>query len=276
MNAPDATTPQVVMPNVIAIDGLSASGKGTLAKKLAQYFDFAHLDTGKIYRLIGFLLLQQCATEKDQTMWSTGQGGDKNGIDSVGSLLVACLDAGEEKMMAIAEHVIKLFRLMDSTVGDGAATPYQDMLMKHRKELASDEVAMAASLVAKKANLRTLLRSAQRAFGLNAHKKGAVIDGRDIGTVIFPDAPIKFFVVADVAVRADRRCLELQSYGLSASKKNILADLEWRDRMDKERKVAPLKPAEDAVTLDSSQSSPDELLEKALFAIKQKKLFGLS
>lgn len=274
MNAPDATTPQVVMPNVIAIDGLSASGKGTLAKKLAQYFGFAHLDTGKIYRLIGFLLLQQCATEKNQIMWSSdGGAGDMGRVES---LLVACLDSGEEKMMAVAEHVIKLFRLMDSTVGDGATNPYQDLLLKHRKELASDEVAMAASLIAKRENLRTLLKSAQRAFGLSAHKKGTVIDGRDIGTVIFPDAPIKFFVVADVAVRADRRCLELQSYGLSASKKNILADLEWRDRMDKERKVAPLKPAEDAVTLDSSQSSPDELLEKALFAIKQKKLFGLS
>ncbi len=275
MNAPDATTPQVVMPNVIAIDGLSASGKGTLAKKLAQYFGFAHLDTGKIYRLIGFLLLQQCATEKNQIMWSSNGGaGDMGRVES---LLVACLDSGEEKMMAVAEHVIKLFRLMErNTMGDGATNPYQDLLLKHRKELASDEVAMAASFIAKKENLRTLLKSAQRAFGLNAHKKGAVIDGRDIGTVIFPDAPIKFFVVADVAVRADRRCLELQSYGLSASKKNILADLEWRDRMDKERKVAPLKPAEDAVTLDSSQSSPDELLDKALFAIKQKKLFGLS
>ena len=233
-------------PNVIAIDGLSASGKGTLAKKLANHLGFAHLDTGKIYRLVALLVWQE----------------NNNPVNSL-------LDDNEAIILRAAEKIV-------SWLQQPEATDYKNMIKQHEKELAGDHVAAAASFVARHEKLRAMLKTAQTNFGRNQKAKGAVIDGRDIGTVIFPDAPIKFFVVADVAVRAKRRYLELQSYGVHASEETILADLARRDKMDKERTIAPLKKADDAVELDSSYLSADQLFEKALTIVKEKKLFAIS
>ncbi|MDI9314287.1 MAG: (d)CMP kinase [Hydrotalea sp.] len=234
----------VAIPNIIAIDGLSASGKGTLAKKLAEHFGFAHLDTGKIYRLVALLALQK---NRDLVNQSPAESAPI--------------------ILAAAKHVIDL---MQQPAGAG----YHQLLKQHEKYLASDDVAAAASVIARQEQLRAMLKSAQQAFGRDPQKKGAVIDGRDIGTVIFPDAPLKFFVVADVAVRASRRFLELQSHGIHASRDVILADLIRRDKMDKERTIAPLKKADDAIELDNSNLSADELFAKALTIIKDKKLYG--
>ncbi|MGI9461918.1 MAG: (d)CMP kinase [Alphaproteobacteria bacterium] len=235
--------------NVIAIDGLSASGKGTLAKKLAMHFGFAHLDTGKIYRLVAFLFWQKYSKQNPSSMTHI----DNGGID-------------EKNLLSVANDVVDFLTNPDRLV-------YQNILSQYAKNLVNDDISVVASKVACNENLRKILRQAQRAFGEDKHKKGAVIDGRDIGTVIFPDALIKFFIIADIKVRAERRYLELQNHGLSASQDAILADLEWRDHMDKERKVAPLKPADDALVLDSSQISADELFEKALSCIKRAKIF---
>ena len=234
----------VAVPNVIAIDGLSASGKGTLAKKLAQHFGFAHLDTGKIYRLVALLALQENS-----------------------ELVQLPPAAREEIVLRSAQNIVDL--LQQKNTAD-----YHQSLKQHEKQLVRDDVAAAASLIARHEPLRDMLKAAQQDFGNDPQKTGAVIDGRDIGTVVFANAPIKFFVVADVAVRAERRFLELQTHGIHASRDTILADLIRRDQMDKERTIAPLKKADDAIELDNSHLSANELFERSLILIKGRKIFG--
>jgi cytidylate kinase len=186
---------------IIAIDGPAASGKGTLAKRLARHYGLRHLDTGVIYRAVA----------------------------------KAMLDAGVE-LTDEARAAAAAMALDPETFGDPA--------------LKSQKVGDAASVVSAFPRVREALVNFQRQFA--AEPPGAVLDGRDIGTVICPDADVKIFVVADPKVRAHRRTLEAQGRGEEADEGVILADILKRDERDQNRATAPLKAAPDAHLLDNS------------------------
>jgi CMP/dCMP kinase len=186
---------------IIAIDGPAASGKGTLAKRLAQHYGYRHLDTGVIYRAVAYALLQKGADLHNEAL-----------------------------------AVSAALQLDPDTFGDPA--------------LKSHEVGSAASVVSAIPRVREVLLDFQRQFA--AIPPGAVLDGRDIGTVICPDAEVKIFVVADPKVRARRRTLEAKSRGEEADEAMILQDIIQRDERDRNRASAPLKQAEDAYLLDNT------------------------
>jgi cytidylate kinase len=186
---------------IIAIDGPAASGKGTLAKRLAQHYGYHHLDTGVIYRAVAHALLRAGADLRDEAR---------------------AVQAAEE--------------LDPETFGNPA--------------LKSHEVGSAASVVSAIPRVREVLLDFQRRFA--AIPPGAVLDGRDIGTVICPDAEVKIFVVADPKVRARRRTLEARARGEEADEATILQDILERDERDRNRASAPLKQAEDAYLLDNT------------------------
>jgi CMP/dCMP kinase len=186
---------------IIAIDGPAASGKGTLAKRLAAHYGLRHLDTGVIYRAVAYALISQGADLKDEAA------------------------------------AIRAARGLDPETFDNPA-------------LRSHEVGSAASIVSAISGVRAALLEFQQQFA--AKPPGAVLDGRDIGTVICPNADVKIFVVADAKVRARRRTLEARARGEDADEAAILADILKRDERDKNRAIAPLKPAPDAHLLDNS------------------------
>jgi cytidylate kinase len=186
---------------IIAIDGPAASGKGTLAKRLAAYYGYRHLDTGVMYRAVAHVML------------------------------TAGLDLNDE--VKAAEIAI---RLDTRTFADPA--------------LKSQAVGSAASVVSALPKVREALVRFQREFA--ASPPGAVLDGRDIGTVICPDAEVKIYVVADPRIRAHRRTLEARSRGEAADEDAVLADILARDERDQKRSIAPLKQAPDAYLLDNS------------------------
>ncbi|MBA5777000.1 (d)CMP kinase [Stappia sp. F7233] len=187
---------------IIAIDGPAASGKGTLARRLAAHFGYSHLDTGLTYRAVA------------------------------AALLARGLPLGDEEIAIAVARNLDLARLD------------RDMLSSH-------EIGEAASRIAVLQGLRDELVALQRNFA--RHEPGAVLDGRDIGTVVCPQAPVKLYVTAKPEVRARRRTDELLSKGKDADYGEILADLKRRDQRDSNRSVAPLKPAEDAHLLDTSE-----------------------
>lgn len=197
---------------IIAVDGPTASGKGTIAKALAAHFGLPHLDTGLLYRAVG----QQCLL-------------DGRDPDNVTDAL--------------------------------AATRFTDALLDD-PELRSEQAGGFASRISPHSGVRQALFERQRAFALQP--RGAVLDGRDIGTVIAPDATVKLFVIASVGARAQRRFLEMQSQGRDVMLEAIAADLAARDARDVQRKNAPLMAAPDAVVLDTSKLSRSEAIAAAI------------
>ncbi|CUH82484.1 (d)CMP kinase [Tropicibacter naphthalenivorans] len=185
------------MAFTVAIDGPAASGKGTISREIAAFFGFEHLDTGLLYRAVGFRLLEGIEP-----------------IEAAKTLDMSALDP------------------------DALRTP---------------DVAQAASKVAAIPEVRAALVDFQRAFATRAG--GAVLDGRDIGTVICPEANVKLFVIASPEVRATRRHKELVEKGLEVSFDEVLADVLERDARDMNRQDAPLKPAEDALVIDTTDLS---------------------
>lgn len=212
--------------NIIAIDGPAASGKGTLARSLAQALNFAHLDTGALYRAVGYEVLQA--------------GGDP---ETEQEALEAC-DVLSRKLGQ----------------GEGAHAVLANPALR------TDEVGSAASQVAAQQPVRDRLIALQRDFAAapGTGYKGAILDGRDIGTVICPNAPLKLYITANIEIRAQRRMKELQSKGLDVTYKAVLEDMRARDTRDSGRKAAPLKAAEDAVIIDSSDLTADQMLQRAL------------
>jgi len=208
---------------IVAIDGPAASGKGTLARRLAEALNLVHLDTGKIYRAVGLKALR------------------------------AGLDPGDP---AEATRVARTFQQAD----------LED------EELAGDRAAVAASKVAAIGSVRAVVLDFQRRFAAEppAGKAGAVLDGRDIGTVVCPDADVKLFVTADVETRAKRRHKELLERGIDSIYASVLADLQERDARDAGRSVAPLRPAPDAVVIDSTHLDADAALETALKTVSER------
>lgn len=204
---------------IIAVDGPTASGKGTIAKALAAHFGLPHLDTGLLYRATG----RQVALN----------GGDP---DDSADALAAC---------AFPES------LLDDP------------------ELRSESVGGLASRVSVHPAVRNALYQRQRAFA--CQPGGAVLDGRDIGTVIAPDADVKLFVTASVAARAQRRHAEMQAQGRDVTLASITADLAARDARDRERATAPLMAAPDAITLDTSGLGREEAIAAALALVEQRR-----
>ncbi len=205
---------------IIAIDGPAGAGKGTLAKKLADKLNLAYLDTGLLYRAVGYALLQ-----------------DNQSLDD--------------------EKVAHQYAV--------ALTPQA----LTNPNLRSDTAAKAASKISTYANVRAALLDFQRTF---AHHpplphQGAILDGRDIGTTVLPEANIKFFVEASPEVRAQRRYLELQARGDTTSLDQVLADIKARDTQDRTRQNSPLKPAEDAILIDTSNLTAEEAFERALSVV---------
>ena len=203
---------------IIAVDGSAASGKGTLAKRLALQLDLAHLDTGSLYRALGLHLLQSGVTP---------QKAEENLADAA----VESLDLG----------------------------------LANSPEIRTDAVASMASVIATMPAVRSAFTALQRDFATKPpHGNGAVLDGRDIGSVILPGADFKFFIDADLEVRADRRTQELQAKGQSVMFREVLEDMRDRDRRDRERTTAPLKAADDAFVIDTSTMDADKVFTLAV------------
>lgn len=203
---------------IIAIDGPSASGKGTLARRLAAHYGLRHLDTGALYRAVGLAALLR-------------------GDDPA--------DAAQA-----ARHAEAL-----------------DLSLLENPALRSEAVGAAASQLAVHRPVRQALLDLQRRFG--TIPPGAVLDGRDIGTVVCPRADAKIFLTASAAVRARRRAAELRAGGQAADYAIILADIEARDARDSNRAEAPLKPAADALLLDTSDLDIDAAVQAAIALIDE-------
>ena len=209
---------------IITIDGPSGSGKGTLAAKLAQHYQFHLLDSGALYRLLGLALEQH------------------NLLDALDSQLVTCIE--------IATHLDIEFK--STTQGIAVLLNGEDVSTTIRTE----RVGEFASKVAVVPELRAALLNRQHAF---AQAPGLVADGRDMATAIFPQAQAKIYLTASAESRAARRVKQLQAMGLDVKINDILANIEARDQRDMQRSVAPLKPAPDAYIIDSSDLSIDEV-----------------
>lgn len=210
---------------VIAIDGPSGAGKGTLCQLLAKELGWHLLDSGAIYRLCGLACIgQQLQLEP----------------------------ANEAEIAELAENLDIEFQVTD----DGLKTFLQGAEVT--KALRFETTGEAASKVAAMGQVRDALLQRQRAF---AKAPGLVADGRDMGTVVFPLAPLKIYLTASSEERANRRYKQLQEAGESVNLATILKDIEARDARDMGRKVAPLKPAEDSVVIDSTDLSITEVLQ---------------
>jgi CMP/dCMP kinase len=201
---------------VVAIDGPAGSGKGTLARRLAQRFGLAHLDTGALYRATALLLLEE---------------------------------TGDLTHPAAAE----------------AAARRVDLKLLGDPRLRGGRIAAAASVVAAIPEVRRALLGLQRNFAAHppAPAPGAVLDGRDIGTVVCPGADVKLFVTAGADVRAARRVQELRAQGSTAIYENVLQDLNERDARDSGRRAAPLVAASDAEVIDTTALDADAVFERA-------------
>ena len=227
MTAPAAPREEPGPPRLIAVDGPSAAGKGTLARRIAAHFGYAYLDSGLLYRAVAMKVVKG--------------GGDP---------------ADPAAAVAAAE-----------------ALSFHDL---DDPRLRSDEAAQAASQVAAIPAVRQALVGFQRDFA--AHPPdgaaGAVIDGRDIGTVICPAAPVKLFVTAGLEVRAERRLKELRERGIARIYSRVLQDMKDRDARDSQRDVAPLLKAEDALVLDTTELDADEAFAAALKLIESRNRTG--
>ena len=212
-------------PPVIAIDGPSGSGKGTIASELASKLDFNYLDSGAIYRTLGIAV-------------------QKANVDFMNHA-----------------QIVEIYNKSD--ISFESNKPYnvilngKDVSMLIRSQMGSD----FASKLGQIPEIRDILLAGQRAY---RREPGLVADGRDMGTTVFPDASLKIFLTASVKERANRRYKQLITKGIDATLPDLLQDLKERDKRDTERTVSPLKPAEDAVTLDSTDLSIDEVVNQIL------------
>ena len=222
------TQPAPLFLPVIAIDGTAASGKGTLARRLANRLGYACLDTGLLYRRVALTLLQQGVPLDDQ----------------------------------------------DAAISAAATLSANDL---GDPDLRGAEAGRGASVVAAYPGVRRALLDFQRHFAErppalinNSPAKGAILDGRDIGTAICPDATVKFFVDAAIEIRARRRHNELLSKGEVISFDTVLNDMKIRDARDAGRKDAPMVAAGDAILIDTTETGPDAVFEKALSILSEK------
>lgn len=217
----------ILLPSVIAIDGPSASGKGSVAERVANYFGFHYLDSGAIYRLLAY------AADQQKVAWS-----DPERLAEIAS-----------QMQIKFEH--------------GEAYLNGEQVSAH---IRTERMGKGASEVAVHPAVRTALLQTQRNF---RQAPGLVGDGRDIGSVIFPDAGLKIFLTAAVETRAKRRYDQLIQRGESADYAMILADLQQRDLRDSQRAVAPLRQLPDAILLDTTDKNIEQAVNIIIEAFKK-------
>ena len=215
----------------IAVDGYASTGKSTLAKRLASSLGFLYIDTGAMYRMVALYAIRQGWAAPD----TINAMAINASLDKV-NLAFARDARGQNRAILNGEDVEEAIRTM--------------------------EVSRVVSSVSSLVPVRRRLVAQQQAMG---HSQSLVMDGRDIGTVVFPDAELKLFVTADADVRATRRFAEMESANPGAvSLAEVKANLLQRDQEDRERLDSPLLQAQDAVVLDNSSVSPDELFEQAM------------
>lgn len=216
---------------IITVDGPAAAGKGTLSQKLADKYGLAYFDTGMVYRAVGLMMLKQALDLSD-----------------------AC---AAEKMA-------------------GELTFATMMELSRDKDFRSSIGGQAASIVSSYSEVRAQLLDMQRNFAKNptfadgSPANGVIYDGRDTGTVICPHAEVKFFITASSEVRAKRRYDEFLQKGMNVQFDDVLKDVKARDERDANRKDAPMKPAEDAIILDTSNLNIDEVFQKAVAFIEER------
>lgn len=222
---------------IIAIDGFSSTGKSTLAKDIAKHYKIRYIDSGAMYRAVTLYALRN------------------NIIDTQRNSL------NEEKLKRSLEHIHVDFVRDHKTGQQEICLNNENVEDQIRKMDVSSYVSHISSL----GFVREKMVEKQREF---KHYGSLVMDGRDIGTVVFPDANIKLFVIADKKVRAQRRYEELKSKGYDITFEEVMKNIEERDRMDQNREVSPLRKAEDAIEFDNTNLSRSEQLSKAIRIIE--------
>ena len=221
-----------LVKNIITIDGPGGVGKGTLAFSLAKKLNWNVLDSGLIYRLIGYLFL-------------------KEGIDT-SKKIISYINKSKIQLITNLNAGICEIELNDKVLG---------------KELRNENIASKASELAKEKEIRNAIIKIQR----NAYdpEKGLIADGRDMGTIIFPEAVLKVFLQASPEVRAERRANQLKEKGMSVIMHDLLKQIQQRDQEDINRKISPLKPADDSLVIDTSKLSIKEVEEKVMENFKK-------
>ena len=229
---------------IIAIDGYSSTGKSTTAKLVANALQYVYIDTGAMYRAVTYLALQQ------KFLSSSEEGKEKQSIDEQGLL------------RALEQSAIS-FRYNSQR---GASELYLNG-ENIEKEIRSMTVATYVSEVAKIPQVRAYLVNLQRQMG---EQKGIVMDGRDIGTVVFPEAELKIFMTASEQIRAQRRFEELQQKGEQASYEQVLKNIQERDYQDTHRTESPLQKAHDAIEIDNSNTTVIEVVSQIVQLAQEK------
>ncbi|HOX54970.1 MAG: (d)CMP kinase [Candidatus Omnitrophica bacterium] len=219
------------MPKIITIDGPAGSGKSTIAREVAKRLGFTYLDTGAMYRAL--------------TLKAIRANANLEGSES----LIDLIKKTKIDIIAQKDGSLKVF--LDK----------EDVTVEIRKSLVTQKV----SFIAKIPGIRTEMVKLQRQFGKT---NDIVVEGRDIGTVVFPNADRKFYLDADFNVRVNRRMGDFQTLGQNISLKEVEDDLKKRDNADMTRSVGPLKQAKDAILLDTTNLSIEEVIEKVLSYIK--------
>lgn len=217
---------------IIAIDGYSSTGKSSISKEIAKRLDIIHLDTGALYRGITFFALENCA---------------KDGVIDF-----------ENLFSRFTEVHLEFHKKENSLV---LYLNGRDISTEIRTQRISDNV----SQIAKQSEVREFLLHTQREI---ARTGGVILDGRDIGSVVLPDADYKFFLTASVDKRTERRYKELKEMGMETSMKEVRENLLTRDKIDSEREIAPLIQPEDAILIDNSDIDKEQTIELILSYIK--------
>lgn len=215
-------------PSVITVDGPGGTGKSTVCGFLAKKLGWHFLNSGSLYRGLAYAALQRNLALDD----TDGL------VDLAGNLDIRFVSSGTDSALEVI--------LDQRSIGD---------------KLATEECAAAASRIAAIAEVRTVLLDRQRAF---LKPPGLVADGRDMGTVVFPDAPLKIYLHADAGERAKRRYKQLKQQGIDANLARLSVDISERDAKDSEREVCPLKPAEDAIIIDTTHIDAEVVIEIVL------------
>lgn len=216
----------------IAIDGPAGAGKSTIAKAAAKALSFIYVDTGALYRTVGLYMLRNGVSPDDTKTVEKSLDGLNVEMKYIG---------GEQRVILNGEDV--------------------------SGEIRTEAVSMAASKVSAIPAVRSFLFDLQRDI---AKKNDVIMDGRDIGTVVLPDAKVKIFLTASAKVRAERRYKELIEKGEKADFDSVLKDIEQRDYNDSHREIAPLKPAEGSTTVDTSDLSLNDSINLLISTIKEK------
>lgn len=219
---------------VIAIDGFSSTGKSSISKIIAEKLGIVHLDTGALYRGITWFALQNCLND-DETI-------NLEQLFSSFPLIELEFKNDNGELVLFLNHI------------------------NISKEIRSHEVSQNVSFIAKQKEVRDFLLQSQRNL---AEKGGIIMDGRDIGTVVLPNADFKFFLTASIEERTKRRYQELLSLGIETDEKLVKDNLIERDRIDSEREIAPLKKADDAIVIDNTMLTKKETIESILSYLKK-------